>query len=62
MEYKFCNLHAANQVENGRLICTIKDEDYENATIVPVNRELAKDNGGIHYNDFLYLYDYSQAL
>ena len=27
VEYKFCNLHAANQVENGRLICTIKEED-----------------------------------
>lgn len=24
VEYKFCNLHAANQVENGSLICSIK--------------------------------------
>lgn len=24
VEYKFCNLHAANQVENGGLICSIK--------------------------------------
>jgi hypothetical protein len=59
VEYKFCNLHAANQIENGRLICSANDEDR---TIVPVNRELMKDADGIQYNDLFYCHDYRKVL
>lgn len=67
VELKFSNLHAANQVVDGKLVCTVdrsKDgwKDGEFPSIVPINRDLAKDNMGIHYNDFLYCYDYVNRL
>jgi hypothetical protein len=60
VEFKFSNLHAANQVVNGRLVCTVAErEDVPH--IVPINRELL-DGGGIHFNRFLYCYDYLKSL
>ena len=47
VEYKFSNLHALNQVQNGTMLCTVKDpNDKANPTtmwITPVNRELMAD-------------------
>lgn len=43
VELKFSNLHAANQVQNDKLICTTSEdtEHYPNKlNITPVNREL----------------------
>lgn len=60
VEFKFSNLHAANQVVNGRLVCTVKDRD-DTPHIVPVNRELLDDEG-FQYNDSMYCYDYAKSL
>lgn len=63
VEFKFSNLHAANQVVNGRLLCTVDDDNPPtDAQIVPVNRELLNDNRAIHYNEYLYCYDYARFL
>jgi hypothetical protein len=60
VEFKFSNMHAANQIVNGRLVCTVKDRDSQ-PVIVPVNRDLLSDSG-VHYNDFMYCYDYMKTL
>lgn len=63
VEFKFCNLHAANQIgDNGRLICTVNEENEHKWTITPVNRELIEDTEGIHYADSNYYYDYITSL
>ena len=61
VEYKFSNMHASNQLKDGKLICCSGEEDIER-TIVPVNRELMNDIDSNHYNEYLYHYDYSNAL
>lgn len=60
IEYKFSNMHASNQVKDGRLICCCSNAtNYEPVgTIVSVNRELMDDDDSNHYNDYLYHYDY----
>lgn len=68
MEFKFSNFHAANQVENDRLICTVKSpNDGTNPTgiwITPINKELLTDasGNGKHFNDVWYYYDYKKSL
>ena len=66
VEFKFSNLHAANQVVDGKLVCTI-DESTDALVkrvqrLTPVNRELLSDEGAIHYNDFFYRHDYERSL
>lgn len=60
IEYKFSNMHASNQVKDGKLICCCSNAtNYEPVgTIVSVNRELMNDEDSNHYNDYLYHYDY----
>ena len=60
VEYKFSNMHASNQLKDGKLICC-SGEDIER-TIVSVNRELMNDLNSNHYNEYLYYYDYSNSL
>lgn len=60
VEYKFSNMHASNQLKDGKLICC-SGEDIER-TIVPVNMELMNDLNSNHYNEYLYHYDYSNSL
>lgn len=67
VELKFSNLHASNQIVDGKLVCSVdrSKDGWENGkfpSIVPINRDLANDNRGIHYNDFLYCYDYVNRL
>lgn len=62
VEFKFSNLHAANQIVEDRLICTTKDNRQDTPRIVSVNRELMDDAGGVQYNDFHYCYDYKEQL
>ena len=66
VEFKFSNLHAANQVENGKLLCTCNlDDGGSKVWITPVNRELLEDaeNGkGLHFNELLYCHDYFNSL
>ena len=71
VEYKFSNFHAANQVWNGKLICTVAglnaDDFPTNMWITPINRDLVEDaktgrKQAIHYNDLYYYYDYKQTL
>lgn len=68
VEFKFSNLHAANQLVNGRLVCTVKDDNAApnptNMWVKPVNTELLEDAkaDGIHYNDINYFYDYRKTL
>ena len=68
VEFKFSNFHCENQIENDRLMCTVKGANAnaypDNMWITPVNRELLTDAsaGGIHYNDFWYYYDYEKSL
>jgi hypothetical protein len=70
VEFKFSNFHAINQVENGKLVCTVSgDNALEHPMkmwITPVNRELlhdAKDvRRAVQYNDFWYYYDYANIL
>ena len=60
VEYKFSNMHASNQLKDGKLICC-SGEDIER-TIIPVNRELMNDRDSNHYNEYLYHYDYFNSL
>lgn len=60
VEYKFSNLHASNQVVDGKLVCTVGDS--ESRSIVAVNRELSNDSGSVQYNDICYCHDYIQSL
>lgn len=70
VEFKFSNFHAANQVDNGKLICTVSGTnagvDPSNMWIIPVNRELLSDANTVHnakqFNDFWYYYDYKNSL
>ena len=70
VEYKFSNFHALNQVENGKLLCTVKGDNAKDAElglwITPINRELLEDartnHAAIHYNDLWYWYDYAKTL
>lgn len=62
VEFKFSNLHAANQIVEDRLICTTKDNGQDAPRIVSVNRELMNDAKGVQYNDFHYCYDYKERL
>lgn len=62
VEFKFSNFHAANQVVDNNLVCTVDDIHAPRRGIVPVNRELASDENGLHYNDFFYFYDYRKTL
>lgn len=61
VEYKFCNLHAENQKRNGKLLCTVSDEEVTRS-IVPFNRELMKDGGCVQYSDLFYYHDYFRML
>lgn len=68
IEFKFSNFHAANQLVNGRLVCTVSgknaSETPKNMWVKPVNNELLDDakEGGIHYSDLNYFYDYRKTL
>lgn len=70
VEYKFSNFHAANQVGNGKLICTVTGANAGdspiNMWITPINRDLVEDAKtkarAIHYNDLYYYYDYKETL
>ena len=57
VEFKFSNFHAANQVVNGKLICTVNGNGNL-PRIVPINRELMEDENGIQYSEDMYCYDY----
>lgn len=61
VEYKFSNLHALNQIQDGKLICSVDDKKEQNLSIQPINRELLDENG-VQYNDVLYYYDYINSL
>lgn len=61
VEFKFSNLHAANQIVDGNLVCTVAASDTLKK-ITPVNRELSLDVGGIQYNDCFYCHDYCSSL
>lgn len=58
VEFKFSNFHSSNQIENGKLICSVGREIEKR--IVPVNRELTKNC--FHYSDDWYCYDYKKSL
>ena len=69
VEYKFSNFHAANQVVNGKLVCTVDNNLNESDNpsyrwLIPVNRELLADAHGdsLHFSDFWYYYDYQKTL
>jgi hypothetical protein len=65
VEYKFSNFHAANQPENGKLLCTVTPDqatDSPTMWITPINRELKDDSGAVHYNDFWYYYDFKKSF
>lgn len=61
VEFKFSNLHASNQVENGKLVCTSSIMEFP-PSIVPINRDLMLDNGGISHNELFKYYDYVKSL
>ncbi len=58
VELKFSNLHAANQVVDGKLICT--SNGSVKTPISPVNRDLMHD--GCHYSEDWLCYDYKRGL
>ena len=66
VEYKFSNFHAANQVVNGKLVCTTTatNSSIADRWITPVNRELLVDAKGDskHFSDFWYYYDYQKTF
>lgn len=44
--------------EVSTIVCLSESEKY----LRPVNRELVEDNGGVHYSDFNYAYDYCTSM
>ena len=66
VDLKFSNFHAANQVVNGRLLCTVSDPAAaSDLWISPVNRELladAKSGGSMRFNLLRYCRDYLKSL
>ena len=66
VEFKFSNFHAANQIEDDKLVCTYDSSKNKNWQITPVNRELLNDGGSNnaarHHGDFYQYYDYRHQL
>ena len=67
VELKFSNFHSANQVVNGRLICTVDGAEFPDGGVFvrPVNTELlsdAKEGDSSQYSDLYYYYDYQKRF
>lgn len=66
VEWKFSNLHALNQPNGGRLLCS-RDMDWGNLDeskyprLVPIYRDLL-DEDGFQWNDEFYLFDHHRTL